>query len=197
MNQFSGKQIARAAIGAVAALSMAPAFAHPGDHHVVTSLAAGFVHPFSGLDHLLAFGAVGLWAAQYRGRATWQLPLLFLVVMAFGALLPLAGMTIPGAETGIAASVAILGLLIVFAFKVPTWAGVTILSTFAVLHGYAHGVELPQNASAALYGIGFIAATALLHLGGFVIGTGIAGKAVRFAGAGIAATGVCLLAGMV
>lgn len=193
MNQIFIKHVARAAIGVIALLSMVPAFAHPGDHHAATSLAAGFFHPFSGLDHLLAFGAVGVWAAQYRGRTAWQLPLLFLIVMALGAMAAVAGMAMPGVEAGIAASVAILGLLLAFASGMPAWGSAVLVAAFALLHGYAHGVELPLDASAALYGIGFIAATALLHLAGFVAGNGLAGKAVRVAGAGIAAIGVHLI----
>lgn len=196
MNQTSIKHIVSTAFGVIAALAMVPAFAHSGDHHAVASLAAGFSHPFSGLDHLLAFGAVGVWAAQYRGRTAWQLPLLFLIVMALGAMAGVAGMAIPGVEAGIAASVAILGLLVAFACRMPARGCAMLVASFALLHGYAHGVELPQNASAALYGIGFIAATALLHLAGFVAGNGFAGKAVRVAGAGIAAIGIYLLAGI-
>ncbi len=49
-------------------LAASPAFAHlnPAEHG---SLAAGFSHPLSGLDHILAMVAVGLWAAMLGGRA--------------------------------------------------------------------------------------------------------------------------------
>jgi urease accessory protein len=99
----------------------------------------------------------------------------------------------PFAETGIAASVAIFGVLIAFAFRIPAWASGVMLASFALLHGYAHGAELPQGASAALYGAGFIMATALLQLAGFAFGNGFAGKAVRAVAAAIAAIGIYLV----
>ena len=60
------------------ALLLAPsiAFAHPG-HGGDTSLLAGFIHPFGGLDHLLAMTAVGLFAAHLGGRALWAVPTTF------------------------------------------------------------------------------------------------------------------------
>lgn len=193
MNPFSGKQVVRAAITILAVFSVMPAFAHPGDHHAATSLLAGFSHPFSGLDHLLTFAAVGLWATHYRNRAAWQLPLLFLAVMAIGAWVALAGVMVPFAETGIAASVVIFGVLIAFAFRMPAWASGVMLALFALLHGYAHGADLPQDGSAALYGAGFILATGLLQSAGFAFGSGFAGKAARTVGAAMAATGIYLV----
>jgi urease accessory protein len=67
-------------------------------------MADGFIHPFTGLDHLLAMFAVGLWAAQHRGRAVWMIPLAFVSVMVLGGILGVSGASVPGAELGIAAS---------------------------------------------------------------------------------------------
>ena len=187
-------RIARVTAGIVTALCVTPVFAHPGHDHAAFSLVAGFAHPFSGLDHLLAFSAIGLWAAQYRRSAAWGLPLLFLLVMALGAVAGVAGIALPGVEMGIAASVVVLGLLLAFAFRIPLWASALLVTAFASLHGYAHGMELPQGASAGLYGLGFIVATALLHLAGLALGKGFARKLVPAIGAAIAASGVYLLA---
>ncbi|MER8441289.1 HupE/UreJ family protein [Mesorhizobium sp. M1312] len=35
------------------------------------SFTAGFMHPLSGLDHMTAVVAVGLWVALKGGRAVW------------------------------------------------------------------------------------------------------------------------------
>lgn len=195
MNKLSFKHAAVAAIG----LAAMPAFAHPGVHHLTMSMAAGFAHPFSGLDHVLAFAAIGLWSAQHRGRAVWLLPLLFLAAMTFGALVGMIGVRVPGMEAGIAASVAVLGLLIAFALRLPLAASSALVSIFALLHGYAHGVELPQQMPAFSYVAGFVMATGLLHLAGLgvalVVGRHAGGT--RLAGAGIAATGLYLLAAAV
>ncbi|NQX01961.1 HupE/UreJ family protein, partial [bacterium] len=48
---------------------------------------SGFSHPLSGLDHIVAMVAVGLWGAFLGGRAMWTLPVVFPVVMALGGAL--------------------------------------------------------------------------------------------------------------
>jgi urease accessory protein len=181
------------AIGAT--LSMAPAFAHDGSH-ASFSLAAGFLHPFSGLDHLLAMLAVGFLAVQNKRSAQWALPLAFVLAMVLGATLGISGLQAAGAEIGIAVSVVALGLLIALMTRMPVAAGAGVVGMFALVHGYAHGIEVPQGASAVPYIAGLVGATALLHLSGMAAGLLLAGRKhwVRAAGAGVVAAGVCLLA---
>jgi len=126
-------------------------------------LMAGLKHPFVGLDHLLAMIAVGIWAGQLGGRAVWLIPLTFVSVMAAAATLASFGLLLPLMEPAIACSVLVLGLLIAGSVRLPTSVGALLVSLFAVFHGYAHGLELPQAASPILYGAGFVLATALLH----------------------------------
>ena len=126
-------------------------------------LMAGLTHPFVGLDHLLAMFAVGIWAGQLGGRAVWLIPLTFVSVMAVAATLASFGLLLPLMEPAIACSVLVLGLLIAGSVRLPTSVGGLLVSLFAVFHGYAHGLELPQAASPILYGAGFVLATALLH----------------------------------
>jgi len=193
---------ARLGVLALTALAAGSAMAHPGHPESMmnasASFGAGFEHPFSGLDHLLAMLAVGLWAAQSKQRALWVLPLAFPLMMVVGALLAVAGMSLPGVETGIAASVAVLGLLIAFAVRLPLWGSTLVVSLFALFHGYAHGTELPSGSMAALYGAGFVLATAILHAAGLIVGLvagrQMADRVVRIGGVGIAAVGAYLLA---
>ena len=126
-------------------------------------LMAGLTHPFVGLDHLLAMFAVGIWAGQLGGRAVWLIPLTFVSVMAAAATLASFGLLLPFMEPAIACSVLVLGLLIAGSVRLPTSVSALLVSLFAVFHGYAHGLELPQAASPILYGAGFVLATALLH----------------------------------
>jgi urease accessory protein len=126
-------------------------------------LMAGLTHPFVGLDHLLAMFAVGIWAGQLGGRAVWLIPLTFVSVMAVAATLASFGLLLPLMEPAIACSVLVLGLLIAGSVCLPTSVCALLVSLFAVFHGYAHGLELPQAASPILYGAGFVLATALLH----------------------------------
>jgi urease accessory protein len=204
MFRLSTKTVQRSGALLIAMLAAGSAVAHPGhpDSMMTASMSftAGFSHPFSGIDHLLAMLAVGLWAAQHKRSALWVLPLAFPLAMVAGALLAFAGVQVPAAETGIAASVAVLGLLIAFAIRMPLWGSTLVVSLFAMFHGYAHGSELPHGSSAAMYGLGFVLATALLHVAGLGIGM-VAGKqmadrAVRIGGFGIAAVGAYLLTGM-
>ncbi|MDR3458874.1 MAG: HupE/UreJ family protein [Verrucomicrobiae bacterium] len=144
--------------------------AHPGHTSSASGAAAGLLHPFSGLDHLCAMIAVGLWAAQRGGRALWLVPLTFVSVMALGGILGMNGIQVPLAEQGVAASVLILGLLLAAAARLPLAASVVTVGIFAIFHGYAHGAEMPATAAGLSYGLGFLAATAALHLVGIGLG---------------------------
>jgi hypothetical protein len=62
------------------------AYAHPG-HGFDHGFMPGFMHPLLGWDHLLVMLAVGVLAAKLGGKARWQLPLTFLMMMAIGAML--------------------------------------------------------------------------------------------------------------
>jgi urease accessory protein len=173
--------------------------AHPGHegHDVTWDFAGGFAHPLSGWDHLLAMIAVGLWAAQLGGRARWLVPAAFVGVMALGAALARTGVPMPGVEQGIAASVLALGLLIAAAVRLPLAAGMALVGLFAIFHGLAHGAEMPATTGGLAYGAGFVAATALLHAAGLGLGlltARISGRATKFAGWAIAASGLVLLA---
>jgi urease accessory protein len=131
---------------------------------------AGLHHPISGLDHVLAMVSVGLWGAQLGAPAIWLLPVTFPVVMAFGGMLGLIGVPLPGVEVGIAISAILLGLAVLSEWNPPLWAAAVIVGVFAIFHGHAHGTELPAGASGMLYSIGFVIATGLLHATGISIG---------------------------
>lgn len=196
MVQIPGRKIVQLS-AALAALVSMPAFAHPGLHYIA-GFASGFAHPLAGWDHLVAMVAVGLWASQQRRAMASALPVAFPLLMVLGALVAASGYTLALAETGIAASVLVLGLLVAFAVKMPAWGGLPIIALFAAAHGYAHGLEVPAGSALATYGIGFVVATIMLHLVGLIAGQVIqgrsAGTAVRALGAGVAAGGVYLLA---
>jgi urease accessory protein len=181
---------------AFVAVGCEPALAHTGHEHAM-SFAAGFRHPWSGLDHMLAMVAVGLWAGINGGRARWAWPLAFVGVMVAGGALGIAGVPVPIVESGILASVVVLGLLVLAAIRLPVAAGATLVALFALLHGHAHGGELPAEAAAASYAAGFAIATAVLHsigLSAAYVADGARGALlVRGAGALVAAAGVALM----
>ncbi|WP_221793727.1 HupE/UreJ family protein [Oceanobacter mangrovi] len=180
---------------AVAAATMpALALAHTG--HETSGLMAGIAHPFTGLDHLLAMVAVGLWAAQMGGKATWQLPLAFIGTMMLGGLLAMAGVAVPFVEAGILASVIASGVLVAMAARFNTTVCVALTAAMAMFHGVAHGAEMPLSAHPVSYVAGFLGATLVLHLAGIAAikaGKGaLAATAARVAGGAIAFAGMAL-----
>lgn len=164
--------------------------------------AAGFLsgahHPVSGLDHILAMIAVGLWGAQLGAPAIWLLPVTFPMAMAVGGMLGLMGVRLPGVEIGIAVSAFALGASVACAWRPPLWLGAVLVGFFAIFHGHAHGVELPAGASGLTYSIGFVVVTGLLHASGIAIGLihhWPAGRiALRVAGGAIGLAGLIFLA---
>ena len=165
----------------------------------IGGLASGFLHPLTGLDHIVAMVAVGLWGAYLGAPAMWLLPVVFPMVMAFGGALGILGVPLPGTEIGIALSGVLLGLAVAFAARPPLWVAAVLVGVFALFHGHAHGAELPHAANAMTYAVGFVTATGLLHLSGIAFGLLTKwpwGRAfVRTAGGAIACVGFAFLFG--
>lgn len=173
------------------------ALAHPGHdgHDLTWGFGTGFSHPLSGWDHLLAMLAVGIWAARLGGRARGLVPAAFVSMMIVGAALAQNGLTLPGIEQNIAASLFILGLLIAFAVQLPLTLGIGLVGVFALFHGLAHGAEMSAMDSGFSYGAGFVVATVLLHATGLGLGITMQKQPVlaQLAGGAIAAAGVLAL----
>ena len=92
------RSVARHALVAMALAALGPpALAHV-EQAQAAGLLSGLAHPVSGLDHVLAMVAVGLWGAQLGAPAIWLLPLTFPIVMALGGLLGLLGIALPGRQ---------------------------------------------------------------------------------------------------
>jgi urease accessory protein len=162
------------AIRVIAAVGVGSLLSHPAAAHVGTGLPGGFVsgfmHPFSGIDHLLAMVSVGLWGAFLGRPLIYALPVVFPAMMVAGAIMGMAGVPLPPVEVGIALSVLVLGGCIALAVRAPIWAACLVVALFAVFHGYAHGKELPSAADPISYSVGFVLATGLLHVAGICLG---------------------------
>ena len=173
------------------AIALVPtlAHAHPGHGVETGEIGWGLAHPFTGLDHILAMIAVGLWAVQLGKRALWVLPLSFLTAMAAGAALGMNGLRLPFVEPAILASALILGALVACAARLPLGASAAVATIAALFHGQAHGSETPGNAAGFQTVMGFIIATALLHALGVAGGLGLQRiaqhRVIRAAGAAI------------
>lgn len=150
----------------LAVLTPALAQAHTGQGAHL-DLATGLLHPFSGIDHLLAMLAVGYWAKSQAARAAWIIPVAFVISMVVGAILPALGLSWLGVEQLIASTVLLMGLLILFAVRLPFWLGAGLVALCGVTHGFAHGTEIPLGGSLAWYGLGFTLSTVALHAAGW------------------------------
>jgi urease accessory protein len=194
---IKGKSIA---LGILLAAASGAAMAHGetgGEHHFLS----GFAHPFSGWDHILAMVGVGVWSALSIRSRVWVLPPLFVLAMACGFGLAVTALPLPVIEAGIASSVLILGVLIALSIQLPLWSGMLLIGIFALFHGLAHGVEVPTGASFIAYGSGMACATALLHVGGILLGQiqrwGMGSLLIRTGGGVAALVGTVALVGLV
>jgi urease accessory protein len=178
------------------AMAAVPAWAHTGTG-TVSDFTAGFMHPSNGLDHVLAMVTVGLFAALLGGQALWAVPASFVTMMMVGGGIGLAGIHVPKVEAGIMASIIILGAAVALGRAWSVGAAVALAGALAVFHGHAHGAEMPVEASAMFYSLGFALATAFLHSVGVVIGSVVSRRSqmARLAGAAVAVVGVMLAIG--
>jgi urease accessory protein len=159
---------------------------------------SGFLHPLTGIDHILAMVAVGIWGAQLGAPAIWALPVAFPLVMSVGGAMGVRGVPLAGVEIGIAASALLLGLMVFTEARPSLVAAALIVGFFAIFHGYAHGTELPRAANPLAYGVGFVLATGMLHVSGITMGLihrwPLGAQVLRLTGGGIALAGLFLLA---
>ncbi len=151
---------------AIFALFTHTAFAHTGTQEI-SGFLSGFSHPFLGLDHTLVMLGVGLWASRLSKFNASMTIAAFLSFMLIGAGLALYGITIEYVETGILGSVLMVGLLLSLSKQLPIFLTGCLLASFALLHGFAHGLEIPLAVAPIQYALGFLIATALLHSLGF------------------------------
>jgi urease accessory protein len=173
-----------------------PAIAHP-QTGVALGFKSGFLHPLSGLDHILAMVSVGIWGSQLGKPAIWLLPVTFPMVMAFGGVLGFRGVPLPDVEVGVALSAPVLGLMIALSARPPLWIAAVIVGIFALFHGYAHGKELPHAAQPLAFGMAFVLATGMLHAFGISLGTlhqwASGARVLRLLGAGIVCASIFLV----
>lgn len=187
--------------GWTAALLLAaalPAAAHPG-HGPISGFAAGVQHPLSGMDHLLAMIAVGLWAGLSGGRREWLWPAAFVSSMVAGSIIGMFQAITMSVEPIILASVMVLGLATALSLRAPLVVGGMLIAVFGMAHGYAHGTEIPHTAHGLAFAAGFTLATGTLHVMGLLAAVRLRqmrlGFVARFAGGVIVIAGISLVLG--
>jgi urease accessory protein len=184
----------------ITAAASGSALAHTGvDAHQHMGFMSGFLHPFTGLDHMAVMLAIGLWSAliaQKLGREMLWGPLGFANMLLAGAALGLQGVQFPAIEPMIAASLVAAGLLVLTKLPLRGVGAALLAATFALFHGLAHGFELANNANAFQALAGMVTATLLLHSMGLALGWSLRGANVwvpRLIGGAVAALGSALL----
>lgn len=159
--------------------SALPAKAHPAAFHAMDpagAAQAGFLHPLTGLDHVLVMVAVGLWAVRLGGRALWMLPCAFVGSMILGGVAGTGSAAQPMIEHGITASLLLLGAALGMAWKPSLPVALGVVALCGACHGFAHGSEMPAGSLPLLFLAGMAVATALLHAGGVATGLSCEGK---------------------
>jgi urease accessory protein len=119
--------------------------------------------------------------------------------MAAAAAIGIGGVALPLVEPGILVSVVLLGLLIAAGARLSLVTTGSLVALFAVMHGYAHGAEMPAG-DVFSYSAGFLGTTLLLLSSGVAFGELLKGApagrlAARATGAAIAAAGFLLIVG--
>ena len=145
---------------AVATMAPTPALAHPGHGAEVSAgLLGGLLHPWTGLDHLVALVLAGAWAALLGGRAILRLPAALLVGMVAGfAMAPTAGVALAEAMTAVATVSLVLVALL--RLRAPLRLASSACAVFGFGHGLAHGLE--STGSTAAFAGGMVMSSLLL-----------------------------------
>ncbi len=179
-------------IGVLAAAP--PASAHTGQH--LAGAWDGLLHPFLGIDHLLAMITVGILA--YTLDRSRSIPVAFLGAMTVGGALGVVGVAAPLGEWAVAVSVLALGAALVAGATLGRTPALALVALAGLAHGHAHGLEAPAAVHPLLYIAGFLAATAALHAAGWVAGWAMANRtaARRAVGIAVAGVGVGLVVGL-
>ena len=152
------------------ALVPSQAMAHPVTV-TASAFAGGMFHSFGGLDHALAMIGVGLLSTRLQRFDIFLLPATFLVFLALGAGVGYSGLGIRFAESAVAISCLALGSCILSPRLQRYRSSIFgIVASFAAVHGYVHLAELPAGFDVGQYTIGFICASAIMHLIGVFIG---------------------------
>jgi urease accessory protein len=169
------RKLVLATLALIATLLPVFAFAHigadAGIHHGLPFF-MGFVHPFTGFDHLAAMVTVGIWSAlvfQDSPKRMWAVPVAFATLLMVGGLIGFETGDLAIVEPMIAASLLVLGLLVATQFKLSVVPGALLVGGFAIFHGIAHGSELSAAAAVATLS-GMVLGTMILHICGMLLG---------------------------
>lgn len=151
---------------AVAIVAPDVAWAHAGDPNHTHSFVTGLRHPLAGVDHLFAMVAVGLWAGQSGSARRYFAPAAFVAGMALGLGFGDAFAVVWDVEVGVAASLIVIGLLVLLSLELPVWVAVGVLALAGALHGAAHVSEGPASPEFQVFAAGAVITTLVVQTSG-------------------------------
>lgn len=165
---------------------------------------SGLAHPVLGFDHLAFVVAVGLCAIRCGSPA--RAPAAYIVAMLLGCALMPFGIALPGTELWVAASLLVLGAVVLAKPNISTKAAMALFAFFGLFHGSALGEGLAGAEFGAGTGVilGYLAGLGVVQ---YLVARGAAAAierlfsssetpdlSLRFAGAMVAGMGIFLSA---
>ena len=141
--------------------------AHTGVHET-SGLTAGFLHPLTGIDHIVVAVVCGLWAA-HSCRHCALCAAGFLVMLVVGALLGIAGLAVPQLDTLTIVAVVTAGAVMVLSLSMPEVRGYALFGGLALYYGFLHIIGLSGPVNLPAYILGMASSTGLLLALGVVL----------------------------
>jgi len=135
--------------------------AHPGHHVTELGVVAGLLHPFTGLDHLLALIAMGLWTSQLEGPSARAAPTVFVAAVALGAGATPEAFALVWRQMAVSVSVVLLGGLVASAATVSGRLVIPLAGLVGLGHGALHTGAAGDALWSATYISGLTVATAV------------------------------------
>jgi len=141
--------------------------AHSGGSHVA-GLSDGFMHPVTGLDHLLIAIAAGFWAARSGDHGVPDV-VYFMSMLLGGMLLGICCIQFPDLQLSTILVVGLMVMFIALSIVAPHHFAYIFFGGFALYHGMVHMLEMSSPANATGYIFGLLLSTGLLLMLGLIL----------------------------
>ena len=153
---------------ALIALLVSPlALAHSGAG-LTAGLADGFMHPATGLDHLLIAIAAGFWAARSGDHGVSDVAY-FVSLLLAGMLLGICCLMFPELQLPALLVMVLTMMFVALSIAAPQYFAYIFFGSFAVYHGLVHILEMPALTTVTGYMVGLLLSTGLLMMLGLIL----------------------------